>query len=66
MYGAICLDSDSANVKKLYQQVFKLMNDLSFIGNKKELIKRLGCVCSDGTRFRTEFEQRSKEILKGF
>jgi len=40
MYGAICLDSDSANVEKLDQQVFKLMNDLSFIGNKKELIKR--------------------------
>ena len=40
MYGAICLDSDSANVEKMDQQVFKLMNDLSFIGNKKELIKR--------------------------
>ena len=40
MYGAICLDSDSANVEKLDQLVFKLMNDLSFIGNKKELIKR--------------------------
>jgi len=35
------LDSDSANVEKLDQQVFKLMNDLSFISNKKELIKRL-------------------------
>ena len=40
MYGAICLDSANANVDKLDQQVFKLMNDLSFIGNKKELIKR--------------------------
>jgi hypothetical protein len=40
MYGAIYLDSDSANVEKLDQLVFKLMNDLSFIGNKKELIKR--------------------------
>jgi len=40
MYGAICLDSANANVDKLDQQVFKLMNDLSFIGNKKELIKK--------------------------
>ena len=40
MYGAIYLDSDSANVEKLDQLVFKLMNDLSFVGNKKELIKR--------------------------
>lgn len=40
MYGAICLDSDSADVEKLDQQVFKLMNDLSFVGSKKELIKR--------------------------
>ena len=40
MYGAICLDSDSADVEKLDQQVFKLMNDLSFVGSKKKLIKR--------------------------
>lgn len=40
MYGAICLDADSADVEKLDQQVFKLMNDLSFVGSKKELIKR--------------------------
>jgi hypothetical protein len=42
------------------------MNDLSFIGNKQRINKEIGCVCSDGTRFRTEFEQRSKETLKGF
>ena len=33
MYGAICLDSDSAIVEKLDQQVLKLMKDLSFIGH---------------------------------
>ena len=40
MYRAIYLESDSANIEKLDQLVFKLMNNLSFIGNKKELIKR--------------------------
>ena len=40
MYKAIYLESDSANIEKLDQLVFKLMNNLSFIGNKKELIKR--------------------------
>jgi len=34
------LEFDSANIEKMDQLVFKLMNNLSFIGNKKELIKR--------------------------
>ena len=33
MYGAICLDSDSAIVEKLDQLFLKLMKDLSFIGH---------------------------------
>jgi hypothetical protein len=40
MYRAIYLEFDSANIEKMDQLVFKLMNNLSFIGNKKELIKR--------------------------
>ena len=39
---------------------------LEFYLQYEGINKEIGCVCSDGTRFRTEFEQRSKEILKGF
>ena len=40
IYGFICRNAYSTGVEKLDHQVFNLMNDLSFIGNRKELIKR--------------------------
>jgi len=38
--GAICRGTYSSGVEMLDKQVFKLMNNLSFIGGKKELIRK--------------------------
>lgn len=40
IYGIICRGANSSGVEKLDKQVFQLMNDLSFIGAKKELIRK--------------------------
>ena len=40
IFGVICRNANSSGVEKLDKQVFQLMNDLSFTGGKKELIKK--------------------------
>jgi hypothetical protein len=40
IYGKICQNASAPDVEKLDKRVFQMMNDLSFIGGKKELIRK--------------------------